>query len=315
MYSIEFFNQRSFEVVWAVFQVAEYVSRPRLRQTLEDRALDYFSARNGVALDALEETIRLTANIGEISKTNVGVLLRETANLRAALLELKERGVVDETGGTLGGHGASNQSNRKEEPSIDGIFSRPPMLLADFMGMVAKSMGSAQAHASDGTAPSLEEQTDPSQRPTEAHKNPATAIYESGNDSSSLYIDKSIDSSQSAGFVFGESGKESGNTAKQNMAEPQEQPALNAVVSGPAKQNPAMSAEKRQAIIIEQLSHKTYSTLKDVAQGLPKVSERTLRYDIGRMVEKKIVERVGGGGPHSFLRLRKGKSAGKEKVF
>jgi hypothetical protein len=28
------------------------------------------------------------------------------------------------------------------------------------------------------------------------------------------------------------------------------------------------------------------------------------------MVDKKIVERVGGGGPHSFLRLKKGKTAG-----
>jgi DeoR/GlpR family transcriptional regulator of sugar metabolism len=63
-------------------------------------------------------------------------------------------------------------------------------------------------------------------------------------------------------------------------------------------------------VIIEQLSRKTYSTLRDVAEILPGVSERTLRYDIQRMVDKKIVERVGGGGPHSFLRLKKGKTAG-----
>lgn len=311
MYSLEFFNQRSFEVVWAVFRVAEYVSHPKLRQTLEDRALDYFVFRNGVTLDTLEETVRLAANIGQIGKTNAGVLLRETANLRAALLELKERGIAVGAGNAQGTSGASDQPSRKEEPSIDGIFSRPPMLLADFMGMVAQSMGSVQGSAADAASAASEDRTAVSAHPEAVHENPATVVYGSGNDSSSIYIDKNLDLDHSADFVLNESGKESGNAANENNVESAEKPAINAVVSGAQKRNPAMSAQERQAMIIEQLSRKTYSTLKDVADGLPKVSERTLRYDIGRMVEKKIVERVGGGGPHSFIRLKKGKSTGK----
>lgn len=310
MYSIEFFNQRSFEVVWAVFRVAEYVSRPKLRQTLEDRALDYFVARDGGTLDVLEETIRLTANIGEIGKTNAGVLLRETGNLRAALLEFKEHNGAVDAGGAVA-RTAQGQSDRKEEPSIDGIFSRPPMLLADFMGMIADSMGKARASLDDAREAAAKEPEAAIVQPAVVHEGPAITSVESGNDDPSIYIDKAGDFSQSANQIGNESGKEFGNAADRRSAEPTSKSASTGAISGNEKRNPAMSAEKRQTVIVEQLSHKTYSTLKDVAERLPGVSERTLRYDVQRMVDKKIVERVGGGGPHSFLRLKKGKIAAK----
>jgi hypothetical protein len=309
MYSLEFFNQRSFEVVWAVFRVAQYVSRPKLRQTLEDRALDYFVARNGATLDALEETIRLSANIGEIGKTNAGVLLRETGTLRAALLEFKEKNIAVAAGDNLT-RANQGQADRPEEPSIDGIFSRPPMLLADFMGMIANSMGTAQARDAHSRGAEPKEKNAVVSQPVAVNENSAMASVKSGNSVSSLYIDKTDDFSQSAKSIGNESGKESGNAASDRQKELTNKSASIVSTVGNTKGSPAISAVYRQSVIIEQLSRKTYSTLRDVAEILPGVSERTLRYDIQRMVDKKIVERVGGGGPHSFLRLKKGKTAG-----
>jgi len=311
MYSLEFFNQRSFEVVWAVFRVAEYVSRPKLRQALEDRALDYFVARNGATLDALEETIRLSANIREIGKTNAGVLLRETGTLRAALLEFKERGIRE--AGDVSARVAQEQSDRKEEPSIDGIFSRPPMLLADFMGIIADSMGKARTRVADVQGAEPKEKDAVAFQPVAADEGPAMGPVKSGNDTSSIYIDKTDDFPQSAKPIGNESGKESGNAAIAHSVESAKQSASIASTAGNAKVSPAISAVDRQSVIIEQLSRKTYSTIKDVAEILPGVSQRTLRYDIQRMVDKKIVERVGSGGPHSFLRLiKRGKAGGKQ---
>jgi hypothetical protein len=309
MYSLEFFNQRSFEVVWAVFRVAQYVSRPKLRQTLEDRALDYFVARNGATLDALEETIRLSANIGEIGKTNAGVLLRETGTLRAALLEFKEKNIAVAAGDNLT-RANQGQADRKEEPSIDGIFSRPPMLLADFMGMIADSMGKARTRVADVQGAEPKEKDTVAFQPVAADEGPAMGSVKSGNDTSSIYIDKTDDFSQSAKPIGNEFGKESGNAASNRQKELANKSAPIVSTVGNTKASSAISAVYRQSVIIEQLSRKTYSTLRDIAEILPGVSERTLRYDIQRMVDKKIVERVGGGGPHSFLRLKKGKTAG-----
>ena len=82
MFSQEFFIQRSFEVVWAVFRVAEHSTRPKIKQALEDKAVDYLAAKDFPTLDGLDEIVRFAAQIGEINKVNSSVLLREIGNLR-----------------------------------------------------------------------------------------------------------------------------------------------------------------------------------------------------------------------------------------
>ena len=42
--------------------------------------------------------------------------------------------------------------------------------------------------------------------------------------------------------------------------------------------------------------------LKDLITEFPDVSERTLRYDLQRLCEQKVIERVGNGGPASYYR-------------
>lgn len=307
MYSKEFFNQRSFEVVWAVFRVAEYVSRPKLRQALEDRAIDYFSARNGASLDALEEFIRLAMNVGEIGKTNAGVLLREAGNLRAAMLELAETKSSAHTGS--GADQNPQHLGPKDEPSIDGIFSRPPMLLGDFMEIIASTMGGGRA-SDDGLAKPPVHSSDLSPHSVSVYDDvikPTVESGKSGRIATNSYIGKENESEEPANETGKEFGKDFDNPAIDKAAKTDTKPAIYAGNANHSKRNSAMPAEKRHAVIIEQLSHKTYSTLRDVAEKLPGVSERTLRYDVQRMVDKKIVERIGGGGPHSFLRLKRGK--------
>lgn len=67
----------------------------------------------------------------------------------------------------------------------------------------------------------------------------------------------------------------------------------------------------RQSAIINRIKSGNPSTgsgqvscrLKDLISEFPDVSERTLRYDLQRLCEQKIIERVGNGGPASYYKL------------
>jgi hypothetical protein len=134
MFSQEFFLQRSFEVVWAVFRVAEHTSRPKIRQALEDKAVDYLVAKNLETLNGLEEIIRLSAQINEINKINSAVLLREIRNLRSAILDFQEsqrRALL-------------SSKNPETAPNLEESFSRPPMLLSQIIKTISDSINKSQ---------------------------------------------------------------------------------------------------------------------------------------------------------------------------
>jgi hypothetical protein len=58
----------------------------------------------------------------------------------------------------------------------------------------------------------------------------------------------------------------------------------------------------RQAAIINRIksSNSSGCRLKDLLAEFPDVSERTVRYDLQRLCEQGIIERVGNGGPASY---------------
>lgn len=62
----------------------------------------------------------------------------------------------------------------------------------------------------------------------------------------------------------------------------------------------------RQSIILDKIRQSGNCRTRDIQAALPGLSERTLRYDLQRLVEEGKIERVGGGGPASFYRLKEG---------
>ncbi len=269
-YSQEFFAQRSFEVVWAVFRVGEFVARKELREILERKALHYLSEKTVDNLDELDEAIRLAVQIGEIKDINGKVLLREIGNLRNALREREQS--------------AAAQKDLSER-SIEDIFK--PLSLPSVPYIQPEQMFSKP----------------------ESGNNPASVLGdapESGNDR--------IES----GNVQKPSGDESNTNNKtssggyadiQNV--PHSRPVSESGKSptsplGPI--NPANSYERKQ-VILNLLKARTMCGMRDIMAALPHTSERTLRYDIQGLVNRNLVERVGNGGPQSFLRLRGSSSA------
>ncbi len=74
----------------------------------------------------------------------------------------------------------------------------------------------------------------------------------------------------------------------------------------------------RQAEIINKIKSGNFSgnsesasiRLKDLVAEFPDVSERTLRYDLQKLCDQGVIERVGNGGPSSYYILKEGGGEG-----
>lgn len=60
----------------------------------------------------------------------------------------------------------------------------------------------------------------------------------------------------------------------------------------------------RQAAILEKIRQIGSCRMKDIQEYFPGTSERTIRYDLGKLVEQGLLERLGTGGPATFYRVK-----------
>lgn len=82
----EFINRRSFEIAWAVFRCAFLVSQPRLKEELENRAVEITAFPGEKSrLGSLENLILLAEAVGEIRTLDAKILFRELAGLKKAI--------------------------------------------------------------------------------------------------------------------------------------------------------------------------------------------------------------------------------------
>lgn len=91
-------------------------------------------------------------------------------------------------------------------------------------------------------------------------------------------------------------GSHSAGTTHEVKALPKSGPA-----SSPAS---AIILSDRQGIILGKIRQSGNCRTRDLQAILPDLSERTLRYDLQRLVEDGKIERGGGGGPASWYRIK-----------
>jgi len=60
-----------------------------------------------------------------------------------------------------------------------------------------------------------------------------------------------------------------------------------------------ISGTIRQSAIIEKIRQSGNTAMKDLIAAFPEVSERTLRYDLQKLCNQGVIERIGNGGPSS----------------
>ncbi|MDO8682507.1 MAG: DeoR family transcriptional regulator [Armatimonadota bacterium] len=66
--------------------------------------------------------------------------------------------------------------------------------------------------------------------------------------------------------------------------------------------NSGAKAAIRQSLILGRIRQNGNCRLKEIQETLPEVSERTIRYDIQRLLEQGAVERIGNGGPATYYK-------------
>ena len=67
-----------------------------------------------------------------------------------------------------------------------------------------------------------------------------------------------------------------------------------------------LSSTIRQSAVLEKIrqSENRQTQLKDLLAAFPDVSERTMRYDLQKLCNQGVIERVGNGGPGSYYTLK-----------
>lgn len=73
-------------------------------------------------------------------------------------------------------------------------------------------------------------------------------------------------------------------------------------ISHIGKRNDLETSIGRRNLLVEKIRQLGNAAMKDIAAAFPSVSERTLRYDLQKLCEHAVLERVGNGGPASFYR-------------
>lgn len=68
----------------------------------------------------------------------------------------------------------------------------------------------------------------------------------------------------------------------------------------------AIMLSERQSVILDRIRQSGNCRTRDIQAILPDLSERTLRYDLQRLIEDGKIERGGGGGPASWYKIKEG---------
>jgi len=296
VFSETFFKQRSFEVVWAAFRVAEPMTRHKVRFGLEERAVDYLIYKDIDSLAGLEEMVHLALRVGELTKVNATVLLREIGNLRQLIGWLtQQRTLLPDSGKK---EVVSAEEALKELPVLYSDFEKEFGTLPDFSGNEIDKKESGNDMTQESGNDKKEEFYSQKSPARQEHMGSVINSYtkpvqESGN----------IQKTQDKGAL-----PESGNN-RENLAGSPARNDQRAQQNRKESNNQGVSFRKRQQIIMELLEKRNLCHINDVKSALPGVSTRTIRYDIQRLVDRGVVERIGSGGPNSFFRKKAHSSA------
>ena len=76
--------------------------------------------------------------------------------------------------------------------------------------------------------------------------------------------------------------------------------------SGNSAMRQSGNSAMRQELVVDKIRQLGKTNLKDLVARFPGVSERTLRYDLQRLCDREIIERVGNGGPGTMYMIRDG---------
>lgn len=264
-------EKKAYEIAYALFRISGNLSPNILGKYIENHCLSMFDSAiygNQAAVSTeskiIEYYLRLGGDTGLINQENVAVLISELDKLKVTISMLP----------LVAGPEPINL--RFSEP----LHQSEPKLTVDIQKMVR---------------PAHHEMVRPAHHEMEV---PAEVINKAieaiANDESAYPADRSG-----------------------NDVEAQPAPSV-AETRKPQLNNIEMRQSTRQSAIVDRIRQfgnpssggtglpagQAGCRMKELQDAFPAVSERTLRYDLEKLVERGLIERVGPGGPATFYRAK-----------
>ena len=278
-------EKKAYEIAYAMFRLSGNIGNRPIAGYLENHCLSFFdsamygnvSAANAEA-KILEYYLRLGGDIGLIHQNNAEMLILEIGNLNSAIAEY----------GSIAGNA---------EPlklTLSSNLERGIKLTADIQKMVRpahheteippevinKEIEAITNSEEDGEA--VESRAERQASPQAARQNPFDDAQDKPLDDAQ---DKPLDDAR--GKPLDDARGKSPQVVRQSSPQ--------AII--------------RQSAILQRIRQsgnppggETGCRMKDIIEGFPEVSERTLRYDLERLSEQGLIERVGQSGPATSYR-------------
>lgn len=292
----EFLKKKAREISYALNRVSFYIKREELRNRLERLSFEFLenvavavvgdeaplnlhsTEASGTDkqslikvfknLSALDVLIRIGHSLYEIETVNSNILIRELDSFNSAIRQL---GGVNSAIGNNSEIGNSANSFAKQDLNLESIFSMPPAVIIQ----------STDKLSSSGLA---------------GHKNNSAIDIQTSRLKDFANIDNEKDIVERA---YSKESSASSLSVKTSDPVRINQMILVNPKNGIAHQVRDESGNRtvRQNLISERVRQSGKINVKELIGQFPGVSERTLRYDLQRLCDQGVVEKVGSSGP------------------
>lgn len=308
----EFLKKKAREISYALNRVSFYIKREDLKNRIERLSFEFLENVAVVGEDvsdkqslvavfknisALDVLVRIGHSLYEIETINSNILIRELDAFNSAIRQLAEANSAMGNNSEFGNGSASsprgNSANPfvKQELNLESIFSMPPAIIKETANSaienvsvgVKKEFGnSAIRQPAEGTQTS--ELKDFANIDNE--KEIVERAYSSINEK-----EKSIISE-----VMGDRSNLQSNVKDSVQAC---QAIIRKFQNGITQQIRDESGNRtiRQNLISEKIRQSGKANIKELVCQFPGVSERTLRYDLQKLCDQGVVEKIGSSGP------------------
>ncbi|MDP1689430.1 MAG: DeoR family transcriptional regulator [bacterium] len=305
------------QISQALLRVCRYINQKELRCRIEAHSVYLLELAASTDIDGLEKTLTiieqfvfLGEGIGEIQYFHGQVLHNQFSILRSLIAEIRERKRVESAiddifsgdyekytkkvnnAAIIDNAAKTNiyQKNEANSPLPSQISKRETLEGKQILSNKTWEGKNAAINRQDAAHSAISGQASP----VRDREGSQRASISNGTSQAKVQDVKEPD------YAFNEQNQNiSGYIDKQGI-QPKGLP--NAVIESEISgfTHGGTWSVERQELIAQKIKELGKAAMKDLIAAFPDVSERTLRYDLQKMNDRQIIERIGSGGPASY---------------
>lgn len=285
----EFIKKKAREISYALNRVSFYIKREELRNRLERLSFEFLEnvaiAGEDVSdkaclikvfknLSALDVLVRIGHSLYEIETINSNILVRELDSFNSAIRQLAGISSAIGNSSEIGNMNSAN-SMASKELNLESIFSNPPAIIPQ-----SKNNSSEKV---TGTG-KLDQKIN------------LELIAKQKDIVEQAYLNLNGEKKNIENNSFNKTGESSdiNQTITKRI-----QTDINQHV-----RDESGNRTIRQNLIYERIRQSGKANVKELSNQFPGVSERTLRYDLQRLCDRGVVEKIGSSGPGTSYALK-----------